>query len=77
MTESTPETVRSVGNFLEITRDLLKNRPKWMSHAKIYEETGLTEAWLTSFASKRVNDPGASKVQKLYDYLIQTKQKLA
>jgi hypothetical protein len=77
MTDSTPETVRIVGNFIEITRELLKNRPTWMSHTKICKETGLTQAWLTSFASKRVNDPGASKVQKLYDYLISTKQKLA
>lgn len=54
------------------TRELLKQRPVWMSYTRIETDTGLKSSWLNSFATKGHN-PTADKLIKLYEYLTQSK----
>jgi hypothetical protein len=77
MSEKMPKNEEIPFNLVDKTRELLKNRPAWMSYTKIRTDTELTESWLTWFAANKGNDPGAGKVQRLYDYLSNSKMTLA
>lgn len=68
----TTETI----DLVEITRNLLKNRPRWMSYTRIEKDTGLKAAWLNSFANYP-HEPSATKLIKLYEYLSGNKIKIA
>lgn len=56
-------------DLLEVTRKLLKNRPRTLTHQQINHDTRLSISWLNSFAHGREIDPGVRKVETLYCYL--------
>jgi hypothetical protein len=55
------------------TLELLRERPKPLTLAKIASDTGLTETWLWSIASQKTkNNDGSPQVDRvvvLYEYL--------
>lgn len=53
----------------EQTRKLLKNRPVTQTFKVISGQTGLSIGWLQHFMSSPDRDPGADKVQTLYEFL--------
>jgi hypothetical protein len=57
--------------LLEETQRLLQETDKPL--LEIYRETGLNFYWLRKMASRSIPEPGVNKVQKLYEYLTQTK----
>lgn len=58
-------------NLAEETRRLLLDRPRRLTYEIIGEATGLNPRWLSHFAgdAEQKSDPGAGKVQALYEYL--------
>lgn len=55
------------------TRQLLQNRPNWVTYPAICNATGLKYSWLNKFAcSDECN--GLAKVKVLHEYLIQLKK---
>jgi len=57
------------------TRNLLKNRPAWMTYPRIEKDTGLPVGWLLDFANSE-RDPASSRVVKLLEYLTGKKLQL-
>jgi hypothetical protein len=51
------------------TRQLLLNRPVWMSFKRINEDTGLTTSWLNQFMNRPKFAPSAARLFTLYEYL--------
>lgn len=51
------------------TVELLKKRPADITYADIERETGLKEAWIKSLVCGSVNDPSASRLETLYEFL--------
>lgn len=51
------------------TREHLRQRPRTLSYQIIFQDTGLTVAWLTDFASNTTREFSCDKVEKLYAYL--------
>ena len=58
-------------DLLRETKELLKDRDQ--SYRQIAEGSGVGYEWLAKF-SQNIGDPRISKVQQLYNYLIQRKQ---
>ena len=50
-------------------KHLLSNRPRWLTYEIISENTGVTVAWLKTFAGDDEKNFGILKVQELRDYL--------
>jgi hypothetical protein len=48
---------------------LLEERPRSLTLKDVAEGSGLPEAWLKSFASRKINDPSVNRVETLYTYL--------
>jgi transcriptional regulator with XRE-family HTH domain len=53
----------------ETTLRLLGNLPRTITAKQVAEGAGLSEAWLSRFASGTISDPGVDKVQALHDHL--------
>ncbi len=51
------------------TRRKLVNRPRTKTMEEIAEQAEVSITWLSRFANNRVPEPGASKVQRLYEVL--------
>lgn len=51
------------------TKELMKERPRHLTIAVISSKTGLTVGWLQSFSATGEKDPGANRVQTLYEFL--------
>lgn len=56
------------------TLELLKNRNQYMKD--IAAATGLNQKWIEGFHNDQYQDPGVSKVLKLYEYLSGHKLKI-
>ena len=56
-------------NWKDKTHMLLKERPAWMSYARIAKDTELSKSWIEKFAQNWYLDPRISKVNILHDYL--------
>lgn len=65
-----------MSTLLDRTRQLLADRPRSMTLAKIACDLGLTEGWLLDMRRPTIGDPGVIKVQKLYEYLSGRKLEL-
>lgn len=63
-TKTTPENTR------DRALQLLQNRSVKLTLHRIAKETGLPEGWLSMFGRGKINDPSFTKLQKLYEYLI-------
>lgn len=59
--------------LVDKTLDLIRNRNVNDSYKKISEATGINEYWLAMFAVGKIPEPGAKKLQTLYEYLSKSK----
>ncbi len=58
------------------TRDLLHNRPQWMSYSKIaFDVPELSRGWVEKFAQGWYASPRIDKVNALYNYLKRNQRK--
>lgn len=55
--------------LVEVTRELLTNRPITKTYNVIAEDTGLTFGWIQSFQLAVNEDYSSNRVQTLYEYL--------
>lgn len=53
----------------DTTRQLLNERPRSLDYDRIAADTGLTVAWLRSFARGTSDNPGVVYVETLFVYL--------
>jgi len=57
-------------SLLDITMDLLVNRPAWLKTIEISRETGLHPSWLGLLQRGGIPDPGIRKIERLHAYLV-------
>jgi hypothetical protein len=57
--------------LLDSTYDLLKNAEGRITQREIAEGAGVGYWWFIKFAQRSIQDPGAKRVQKIHDYLIE------
>jgi hypothetical protein len=55
--------------LIDVTRELLRNRPRNLLYDDIAKDTGLHPGWINSFAKRAPADAHSRKVQILYEYL--------
>ncbi len=55
--------------IVEQTRYLLINRPRPITLEAISAGTGIPVNWLSAFSRYRLDDPGAKRIQVLFEYL--------
>jgi hypothetical protein len=51
------------------TRELLFALPRSVHFKEVAKDTGLTENWIGMFLSGKIPNPGAGRVETLYEYL--------
>ncbi len=56
-------------NFRDVTTELLKNRPVWMTLAIISQETTIPEGWLKALSQGKIKDPSVNRIETLKNYL--------
>lgn len=56
--------------LLERTLDLVQNAPRSITYTKLAEVGEVSVAWISRFASGKIENPGVCTVQKLHDYLL-------
>jgi len=52
------------------TREALAARPRILTYEVIAEECGVSARWIQQFAAGSIEDPGVSKVEALYTFLM-------
>jgi hypothetical protein len=62
--------------LLDLTIELLKNRPKSTTLQKIQTDTGLPEGWLVSVLCNPELSPSVDRIVLLYEYLSGNKLNL-
>jgi hypothetical protein len=55
--------------LVEVTLELVRNRPVWMTYYKLGELTGVSSRWLVDFATGRIKEPSCQRVQRIYECL--------
>lgn len=58
-----------IPRLAEVTRNLLKNRPRTTTLDVVAATTGLNKAWLNDFIKYPERDHGVNKVETLYHFL--------
>lgn len=53
----------------DVTRKLLKNRPRTLTLDAVVKVTGLNKAWISDFLTNPDRDHGVNKVEALYFFL--------
>lgn len=53
----------------EETRDMLRNRPVWLTLYAISQDTGLGVAWLKAYSRDATLNPSVNRVETLRRYL--------
>ncbi len=56
-------------------REMLRNRPQWMSYSKIGFESEVSRGWVEKFAQHYYARPHMDKVNALYRYLKRNQRK--
>lgn len=56
-------------DLVERTRRLLHERPRPLTYAEIGRRCDVTIPWLWAFQNSRMEDPGAAKIQRVYEFL--------
>lgn len=57
----------------DVTRKMLRERPRYMTLKRIEAETGLPVNWLSAFQGSAIRDPSCARIETLYEYLTKTK----
>lgn len=58
------------------TRELFHERPHYMTFRNIADATGVSVQFITRFIHQKADNPGADKVQALYEHLTKTELRL-
>lgn len=56
-------------NFETTTREMLRNRPRWMTLDKIAKDLPMSRRWLTDFLANRYHGVQWNYLWALYNYL--------
>jgi hypothetical protein len=65
-----PDTYNEPGSLMKETLRLLQQGPK--TTLGVYRETGVPYHWLQKFIRGEIPNPGANRIQFLYEYLTGT-----
>ena len=61
--------MESQSTLVDTARQLLKNRPAWLSYPQIVAKSGVPLYWLKSLAECKALNPRADRLEKLIAYL--------
>jgi transcriptional regulator with XRE-family HTH domain len=62
-------------SLLDETRNLLSNRPKWLTNATIAKDLDLSVGWISGVETGKIKNPGVNSIEALRDYLKETANK--
>lgn len=60
--------------LLSELQNLLKNRPKWLTHAVISKDVGVSVGTISGIERGTIKNPGVNIAEALHDYLSLSSQ---
>lgn len=68
------EAKHKKSRLLSEVQDLLKNRPKWLTHAVISKSVGVSVGTVSGIETGTIKNPGVNIAEALHDYLSLSSQ---